>query len=195
MLASTVAYKEKLFDASETVKGTVANATTTRLPLCIVTIYFLAAFDNISHTFLITVLQEHGFSELFQLRIKRMYGNAQSLLQINWYTSSHVPIHSSLRQGCPLRMALFALCRNPLLYTLGNKFSDIRIGQSCSRPKLSPMPTTSPAEFPIIHEVLKGYETASGERVNIRNSKALAIAPWDTSLQIMESRITMRQEY
>jgi len=107
-----------IFDAVATVRDAVAYATDTRTPMCVVTIDFQEAFDNISHTYLFAVLQEHGFSEQFQNRLKRMYDNAQSAVQINGYTSSPVSIRSSVRQGCPLSMILYALCLNPLLCTL-----------------------------------------------------------------------------
>jgi hypothetical protein len=45
---------------------------------------------------------------------------------------------------------------------------------------------TSPADIPIIQETLRSYEDASGAWVNTRKSKALALGPWDISLQIMD---------
>jgi hypothetical protein len=107
-----------IFDAVATVRDAVAQATVTRTPLCVVTIDFQQVFDTISHTYLFAVLQEHGFSEQFQHRLKKIYDNAQSVVQINGYTSNPVSISSSVRQGCPLSMILYALCLNPLLSTL-----------------------------------------------------------------------------
>ena len=98
-------------------EGCVAYANATRTPMCVVTIDFQEAFDNISHNYLFAVLQEHGFSEHFQQRLKRMYDSA-SVVQINGYTSSPIPIRSSVGQGYPLSMILYALCLNPLLSTL-----------------------------------------------------------------------------
>jgi hypothetical protein len=54
-----------IFDAFATVRDAVAHATVTRPPLYVVTIDSQEAFDKISHTYLIAVLQEHGFSEQF----------------------------------------------------------------------------------------------------------------------------------
>jgi len=48
---------------------------------------------------------------------------------------------------------------------------------------------TSPTDIPKIQEALKCYEGASGAsgaKVNIGKSKAIAIGPWDTSVRIMD---------
>jgi hypothetical protein len=89
-------------------------------------------------------------------------------------------------------MILYALCLNPLLCTLKKKLPGIRIGQSGPSAKVVAYAddvtifVTSPADIPIIQEMLRSYEEASGAQVNIRKSKALALGPRDTSLQIMD---------
>jgi hypothetical protein len=45
---------------------------------------------------------------------------------------------------------------------------------------------TSPTDIPKIQEALKCYEGASGAKVNIGKSRAIAIGPWDTSVRIMD---------
>jgi hypothetical protein len=88
-------------------------------------------------------------------------------------------------------MLLFALCLNQLLCTLQNKLTGIRIGRR--NPKTTVIAyaydvtifATSP-DIPIIQEALLCYEAASGTKVNIGKSKALAIGPWVTSIKIMD---------
>jgi hypothetical protein len=81
------------------------------------------------------------------------------------------------------------MCLNPLLSTLEQKLSGIRISQSGPPAKVVAYAddftifVTSPADIPIIQETLRSYEGASGARVNTRKSKALALCPWDTSLR------------
>ena len=58
-----------------------------------------------------------------------MYEEAASFIQINGLTSGLIPIHSSVRQGCPMRMLLFVLCVDPLLLILDRKLRGIRIGK------------------------------------------------------------------
>jgi hypothetical protein len=45
---------------------------------------------------------------------------------------------------------------------------------------------TSPDDIPVKQEALLCYEAASGAKVNIGNSKALAIGRWDISMKIMD---------
>jgi hypothetical protein len=71
------------------------------------------------------------------------------------------------------------------------KLPGIRIGQSDPSAKVVAYTddvtifVTSPADIPILQEMLRSYEEASGARLNICKSKAFALGPWDTSLQIM----------
>jgi hypothetical protein len=47
----------------------------TKAPLCVVTLDFTAAFDNISHEYLFAILKMYGFSEQVQQRIRNLYTN------------------------------------------------------------------------------------------------------------------------
>ena len=116
-----------VFEAVAAVRETVAHAEVTKTPLCIVSIDFSEAFDKILHTYLLAMLKTHGFNEWFQQRIMRIYDKAASEVQINGFRSSPIPINSSIRQGCPLSMKLFAPCLNPLLQTLERELNGIQI--------------------------------------------------------------------
>jgi len=181
-----------VFEAVITVRDAVAYVNTTRTPLCAVTIVFKEAFDKISHSYLFAILKEYGFSEQFQQRIRRMYDNATSTIQINGHRSGPIPIRSSVRQGCPMSMLLYALCLNPLLCTLENKLTGLRIERR--GPKTAVVAyaddvtlfVTSPDDVTVMQDALRCYEAASGTKVNIGKSKAIAIGPWDTSVRIMD---------
>jgi hypothetical protein len=43
----------------------------------------------------------------------------------------------------------------------------------------------SPKDIPIVQEALRSYEDASGAKLNIQKSKAMALGSWDTSRTIM----------
>ena len=58
-----------------------------------------------------------------------MYGETASYIQINSHVAEPIPIHSSVRQGCPMSMLLLALCVDPLLRILDQKLPGIRIGK------------------------------------------------------------------
>ena len=124
--------------------------------------------------------------------MRRMYENATSTIQINGYRSGPIPTRCSDRQECPMSTLLFALCLNPLLRTLENRLTGIRIGRR--GPKTTVVAyvddvtlfVTSPDDVPIIQEALLFYEAASEAKLNIGKSWVLAIGSWDTSVRIMD---------
>jgi len=81
-----------------TVREAVARAEVTKNPLCIVSIDFSAALDQISHSYLLAMLHAHGFTDWFLQRIMGMNNKAALEVQINGFRSSMIPIHSSIRQ-------------------------------------------------------------------------------------------------
>jgi hypothetical protein len=64
------------YEAMAAVREAIAHAEVKSTPLCILSLDFQEAFDNISHTYLFTMLKSYGFSESFIHLIKRMYENA-----------------------------------------------------------------------------------------------------------------------
>ena len=87
-----------ILEATAAVREAVAYAETTNNALCILSIDFKAAFDNISHTYLFTTLKAYGFCEGFQQRIKSMYEGATSSVQINL----QLPNDIYIRRTAPL---------------------------------------------------------------------------------------------
>ena len=58
-----------VLEAIATIRDTVAYTEVMRSPLCVLTIDFQGAFDNLSHGHLFEVLCKYGFSERFRKRI------------------------------------------------------------------------------------------------------------------------------
>jgi hypothetical protein len=168
-----------VLDAIDAVREAVAYAETTNNALCILSLDFKAAFDNISHTYLFKMLKVYGFSERFQQRIKSMYEGATSSVQINGHISSSVPIKCSIRQGCPLSMQLFVLCLNPLLCVLDEKLNGIRLRCRSKNTTVGAYAddvttfVTSPADIELIQEAVTCYQAASVAGLNIEKSKAM----------------------
>ena len=83
-------------------------------------------------------------------------------------------------------MALFALCINPLLHYLDTHLEGIRFGPTANGVAVVayaddvPIFVTQRDEFRIIQDTLQRYEQATGARLNIQKSKALAIGWNDT---------------
>jgi hypothetical protein len=84
-------------------------------------------------------------------------------------------------------MALFSLCINPLLTYLNKNLSGVRIGWSESNTAVVAYADdvtiflTKAEEFRRVREAIELYEKASGARLNIRKSKALAIEGWENT--------------
>jgi hypothetical protein len=140
--------------------------------LCALTIDFKEAFAKKSHPYL-CALRQYGYSDRFQQRIWNIYEHATASIQINGHRSSPIPIRSSVRQGCPISMQLFAVCLNPLLRTLQN-LSGIQIGWRRNKTTVVAYAddmtifVTSPTAIPKIQETLHCFEEASEAKVNIR---------------------------
>jgi len=110
-----------IFEAMATVREAITNAEVTRVSLIVLSLDIQEAFDRISHQHLFIILRSYAFSDYFVERIKSMYEEAAASIQINGHVSGPIPIHSSVRQGCPMSMLLFALCVDPLLRILDQK--------------------------------------------------------------------------
>ena len=170
-----------VFEADAAVRNAAGYAEVTGTALCILSIAFKEAFDNILHSYLFAILRTYSFSERFHHRIKNMYEHATSSIQINRHRSIAIPILSSVRHGCPMSTLLFALCLNPLLRTIEENFTGIQIGRRRSKTTVIAYAddvtifVTSQADITKIQEALLCYEAASGARVNIEKSRAIAI--------------------
>ena len=177
-----------IMDAVATVRDTIAYAERRKIPLCVLSLDFKNAFDRISHNYLFQTPQGYGIGNKF---IKRMYEGAMSLVQINGYQYGTIPIRCSVRQGCPMNMALYPLCLHPFLRLLDLKLPGIMIGRRTRPTSVVAYAddvtifVTSVAEFAIIEEAIRIYERASGARLNPRKSKALAIGNWCTQETVL----------
>jgi len=181
-----------VFEALATIRDAVAYAEVSGTPLCILSIDFTEAFDRISHAYLFELLRKHGFSERFRQRLRNIYSNATSAIQINGFRSKPIPINCAVRQGCPLSMVLYAFCLNPLLCTLDKHLTGLSMGRRHVRTSVIAYAddvtilVTSPSDIPKIQDALRCYEEATGARVNTGKSRAIAIGSWDASLRIMD---------
>lgn len=117
----------KIFEAVANVKDAITNAEVAQIHICVLSLDFKEAFDKISHTYPFTILQNYGFFDVFIERIKEMYDNAASVVQINRHFSCPTPIPCSVRQGCLLSMLLFALCLTLLLHRMEQHLGGIWI--------------------------------------------------------------------
>jgi hypothetical protein len=90
-----------IFAAIAGIREPMAYTECTRFSMCILSLDFKEAFDNISHDYLFHILDNYGFSMHFQRCIRSMYRDATSSIHINGHTTGRIPINCSVRQGCP----------------------------------------------------------------------------------------------
>jgi len=178
-----------VFEALATVRDAIAYAEYSRPKRCLLTLYFKEAFDNISHSYLFTLLKTYGFSPRVQQRIRDVYTNATSSIRINGHISSPVPIMCSIRQGCPLSMQLFAMCLDPLLTTLENMLTGIHT--DCHGSRLPDIDPCAGRSFILFYcRFYSGYVSRGRHKCDVisvcENScldRATA-SPWDTSINV-----------
>jgi hypothetical protein len=112
-----------ILGAIAAIRETVVQAELTNAPTCVLSLDFKEAFDNIAHSYLYATLETYGFSACFQRRLRQLYENATSSVQINGNVSSPLPMKCSIRQGCPRSTRLFALCLDPFLRMLDSNIN------------------------------------------------------------------------
>jgi hypothetical protein len=181
-----------ILGAIAAIRDTIANAEFTNEPTCLLSLDFKGAFDNIAHSYLYAILASYGFSTCFQQqRFQRMYGNATSSVQVNGHISSLLPIKCSVRQGFPLSMLLFTVCLDPLLRMLDDKLNTTTTRGRKKRTAVivyaddATIILRTPEEIPVVQEAIRCYEAASGAKLNIQKSKALALGSWNTSHRVL----------
>ena len=173
-----------ILDAVATVRDAIAQSEMTHTPLCVLSLDFRKAFDRVAHLYLFTILKAYDLQDSFVDRIKRMYQDATTAVQINGHIAGTVPLRCSVRQGCSLSMALFALCINPLLHYHDTHLDGIQFGRTGNRVAVVAYAddvtifVSQREDFRIVRDALQCYEKASGARLNIQKSNALAIGEW-----------------
>jgi hypothetical protein len=88
-----------MFEALASVREAVAVADEKREPLCILTLDFRNAFDRISHQYLFAILHSYCISNSFVDRIRNMYTDSLSMVQVNGHLSAPFPINAQSARG------------------------------------------------------------------------------------------------
>ena len=88
----------------ETIAGlheATAYTKCTRSSMFVLSLDIKQAFNNISKNYLFHILDNHGFSTLFQRCIRNKYRNATSSIHTNGHTTSRIPIKSLSDKDVP----------------------------------------------------------------------------------------------
>jgi hypothetical protein len=176
-----------IIDAASKIRDIIAHAEHTGTPLCVLILDFHNAFDRIAHEYLFDILNSYGIQKGRLDCLQAMYTDVTSSVQINGTLAGPIPIHCGVRQGCPLSMALYALCLHPLLNMLDHSLQGLQIGRSKRyQPVLAYTDDVTifvkrPEDLLKISTAIKCFEKATGALLNPHKSKAMAIGGWTAS--------------
>ena len=81
-------------------RDTIAEFELTHTPVCIQSLEFKGAFDNIAHSYLFAILEFYRFCSKFRQLLMRMYCNATSSIQVNGHVSSPIPNSLYAKGAC-----------------------------------------------------------------------------------------------
>ncbi|KAJ4449543.1 hypothetical protein ANN_00944 [Periplaneta americana] len=143
---------------------------------------FNKAFDRVNHQYLQHIMKRFCIPDKMINIIKNMY-STYPRVQVNGFFTQQIPIQSSVRQGCPLSVFLFALTVEPLIRMAHrNLYSEQRT--------MCPLFTCrvyaddmvfllrDVEECVTLSRILKIYSAASGAQLNARKSFLLPMGSW-----------------
>ena len=96
-------------DNSRLLHDVISYANEINVPLAVINVDQMKAFDRVSHAFLFKTLQKFGFGPNFIQWIRLIYNSVSSSVKTNGWLSAFIQLERGLRQGCPLSMPLYVL--------------------------------------------------------------------------------------
>jgi len=120
-----------------------------------------------------------------------MYENTTSVIQVNGYISTSIPIQGGVRQGWSLSMIIFVLYLKILLHYLNERLQGFRAHGTQRKTTVIAYPEdvsillTSQEDVRIVRCAIACYEKATGANLNVAKSRALAVGTWDTAGHVM----------
>src|SRR5262245_44697552 len=118
-------------DAAMTIKTVLAHAAEAQIDGALVFLDQKKAYDRVSHNYLLTVLQEFGFSTALARIFFNTSGPSHSFILDDGQPLPAVPISCGVRQGDPLASFLFNLALEPLLTACRLRLQGVRLPWGC----------------------------------------------------------------
>lgn len=137
------------------------------------------AFDRVDHNFLWLVLEKFGFPPQFIICLQNLYGKATSKILFNGTLTNDIQIKSSVRQGCPLSMALFVLYIEPLIRKMSNCIKGCFIDNNFYKVIVYADDITifirDDEEFDSILEIINSFSLFAKIKLNVRKSRFMRL--------------------
>lgn len=168
-------------DNTRLLHDVVAYANEKVVPLALISVDQLKAFDRVSHEFLFKCLEHFGFGPNFVQWIKLIYNSVSSSVKTNGWLTAFITLERGLRQGCALSMPLYVLTAETMAINIRQnpRIHGIRPPDSQEELKLSQYAddtTLLLSDDQSIDEVFNTfnlYERASGAKINKGKCKGL----------------------
>jgi hypothetical protein len=116
-----------ILDAAAAIRAIIAAGKNKRGGICLITLDFKSAFDNISHEYLHGLLREYRYGADITTAIVSLYEHATSRIAINGRYTSDFQLKCSIRQGCPLSSISNELAVNPFILLLNKHPQGLQI--------------------------------------------------------------------
>ncbi|KAJ4437581.1 hypothetical protein ANN_17726 [Periplaneta americana] len=148
----------------------------------LLSIDFNKAFDRMNHLYLQRVMKHFCIPEKFVNAISSLYDSAYSKIQVNGFFTKRIPIASSVRQGCPLSMCLFAIGIEPLIRMSHNILQAGRA--TCNMFTIRAYADDvvillrDEDECTKLPQILHTYSMASCAQINVQKSSLLPLGNW-----------------
>ena len=168
-------------DNTRLLHDVVAYANEKDVPLALISVDQLKAFDRVSHEFLFKCLERFSFGPNFVQWIKLIYNSVSSSVKTNGWLTAFITLERGLRQGCALSMPLYVLTAETMAINIRQnpKIHGIQPPGSQEELKLSQYAddtTLLLSDDNSIEEVFSTfdlYERASGAKINKGKCKGL----------------------
>ena len=121
-----------IIDNTRPLHDFVTYANEKGIPLALISVDQLKAFERVSHEFLFKSLDKFGFGPNFIWRIQTIYNSASSSVKINGWLTAFIHLERGLREGCALSMPLYVLTADTMAINIraNPKIHGIRLPRS-----------------------------------------------------------------
>ncbi|KAJ4441193.1 hypothetical protein ANN_11044 [Periplaneta americana] len=148
----------------------------------LLSIDFNKAFDRINHLYLQRVMKHFCIPDKIVNVVRSLYDSANSKIQVNGFFTKRISIATSVRQGCPLSMCLFAIGIEPLIRMSHNILQTGRATCSMFTIRVYADDVVilrrNEEECTKLPQILQTYSNASCAQINTQKSSLVPLGNW-----------------